>query len=196
MESFLHPADIPRVVVEFTRAEWMRTISNFRQWAVAQREAAGFEDAFVEEAIARQGDAITAGIVAWGDRHIPKYKEIPGPSTQAFQVTQEPNPYGFYGQQMVSLDPHTFVHFPRAQFQDQWHNEMTLTYLGLLLLVSYSTYPQSGHLPFSRWELAVKFCQCFAAYPDPEKMGIVNRLLHMFFARLTFDETFPQGNLA
>ena len=88
-----------------------------------------------------------------------------------------------------------FLSFPQLHFQDRNHNETTLTYLGLLLLVSYSTYPHAGHLPFSRWEVAVKYCQSYAAFPEKEEMGIFNRILHLFYARLTFDESFPQGTL-
>src|ERR1700736_120029 len=106
----------------------MRTISNFKRCAIAQREAAEFEDPFVEEAIARQGDALTAEIVAWAERTIPKYEEIHSAPPQTF-VDSEGNTYSsHYGQPIVSTDQHSFVYFPRAQFQDKWHNEMTLTY--------------------------------------------------------------------
>jgi hypothetical protein len=198
IKTFLHPDEIPRAIVEFTRSEWMRTISNFRRWASTQRAAAGFEDPFIEEAIARQGDAISADIVNWANHTIPKYIETPSTTpVKNLNVVQGDANYcsSYFEQPMTtsSFDPHQFLQFPRAQFQNQAHNEMTLIYLGLLLLVSYSTYPQPGHLPFTRWELAVKFCQCFAAVPDHEEVGLVNRIVHLFYARLTFDESFPQG---
>jgi hypothetical protein len=196
VETFVHPDEVPRALVTFGRGRWMRTIANFKRWASAQRAAAGFEDPFIEEAIARQGDAITADIVAWADRSIPKYIETPTTSpTETVLVAQGNDDYSSYFQEpMTSIDPHQFLHFPRVQFQSRAHNESTLIYFGLLLLVSYCTYPQAGHLPFSRWEIAVKFCQCFAAFDDPEEMDVINRILHLFYARLTFDESFPEGS--
>jgi hypothetical protein len=190
-EHYVHHRDVPLVLVEFSRAEWMRSISNFRRWAVAQRAAAGYEDSFVEDAIARQGDALTAEIVAWAERTIPKYEEneLQSPSNDLVNSKG----YGYYDRETIPQSSPTFLHFPRATFQDKTHSELNLTYYGLLLLVSYSAYPHGGHLPYSRWQSAVKFCRCFAAHPAPEEMGIVNRVLHLFFARLTFDESFPRG---
>ena len=195
LEIYVHRDEIPHALEYFERGNWMRTIANFRQWALTQRAAAGFEDPFVEEAIARQGDAITSHIVTWADCNIPKYIETPDITPTTNDLLAEcDNDYSSYFQQpMTTFDPHQFVLFPRVLFESRTHNEVTLSYLGLLLLVSYCTYPQSGHLPFSRWELAVKFCQCFAAFPDAEEMDPVNRILHLFYARLTFDDSFPQG---
>jgi len=193
LDIYVHRDEMPRAMVGFGRSGWMRTIANFKRWAQAQRAAAGQGDSFVEEAIARQGDAITAEIVAWGERSIPKYEEISTVSKQTL-VTPDCGSYGYYFQpHLRPSDQGRFLNFPIIRFQDKAHNEMTLLYVGLLLLVSYSTYPQAGHMPFSRWELAVKFCQCFAAYPVPEEMDPINRILHLFYARLTFDDSFPQG---
>ena len=195
LDIYVHRDDIPRALEYFRRGNWMRTIAKFRRWALTQRAAAAFEDPFVEEAIARQGDAITSDIIAWADRSIPKYIETPNTTPSENDLVAEgDNDYSSYFQQpMMTFDPHQFLHFPRVQFQNRAHNEATLIYLGLLLLVSYCAYPQAGHLPFSRCELAVKFCQCFAAFPEPEEMDPVNRILHLFYARLTFDDSFPQG---
>lgn len=197
LQAFLHTDDIARATVFFRRSEWMRTVSTFKKWAATQRAAVGFEDPFVEEAIARQGDAITADIVAWGEHALPKYIETPtsSPGTEAlidFESSDEFSPY-FSHPVTPQSDAHQFLHFPKVEFQSTDENEMALVYLGLLLLMSYSTYPQIGHLPFSRWELAVKFCQCFAAFPEHDDMDIINRILHLFYARITFDDSFPQG---
>lgn len=195
LDIYVHRDEIPRALVYFARVRWMRTIANLRRWAQTQRAAADFEDPFIEESIARQADAITADIVAWADRTIPKYTETATTApAETVLVAECNNDDSSYFQQPMSLfDPHQFLQFPRVQFHDQAHNEMTLMYLGLLLLVSYCTYPPLGDLPFSRWELAVKFCQCFAAFPEAEEMDPVNRILHLFYARLTFDDSFPQG---
>ena len=195
LDIYVHRDEIPRALVCFRRAEWMRTVANFKLWAHAQRAAAGHEDSFVEEAIVRQGDAIMADIVAWGERSIPKYEEIGSPEEHTL-VSHGNDYYSSYFQHPTTahtLDPHKFLNFPRVQFQNKAHIEMTLMYIGVLLLVSYATYPRAGHLPFSRWELAVKFCQCFAAYLEADEMDPVNRILHLFYARLTFDDSFPQG---
>jgi hypothetical protein len=199
VETFAHRDEISCANVALGKSTWMRSIANFRRWASTQREAAGFEDPFIEEAIARQGDTITAEIVAWAEKNIPKYTEIPPtPLTSQFALLSPGtrNDYSCYfrGSTMAS-DLRQFLHFPKVQFQDRAHCEITLGYLGLLLLVSFSTYPKPGHLPFSRWELAIKFCQCFAAHDNPEEMDMITRLLHMFYARLTFDKSFPQGSV-
>lgn len=198
IKTFLPPDEIPRAIVEFTRSEWMRTISTFRRWASTQRAAAGgFEDPFVEEAIARQGDVIAGDIVNWANRTIPKYIETLSTMSIDDHAAQGYNYCSSYLEQPIlttTFDPHQFLNFPRVQFQSEDNCETTMIYLGLLLLVSYSTYPQSGHLPFSRWELAVKFCQCFAAVPNHEEVSMINRIFHLFYARLTFDESFPKGN--
>jgi hypothetical protein len=196
LEAYLLPHEIPRVLIQFTCNEYLRTISNFRHWASTQRATAGFGDPFVEEAIARQGDAMTSDIIAWADRTIPRPIETPATLPFSNLMTIEGNDgYTSYFETQPALYclSEQFLSFPRLQFQDRAHTEMTLTSLGLLLLVSYSTYPQSGHVPFSRWELAVKFCQCYAAYPDKHEIGVINRIFHLFYARLTFDESFPQG---
>ena len=194
LDIYVHRDEIPRALVCFGRAEWMRTVADFKRWAQAQRAIAGHEDSFVEEAIARQGDAITANIVAWGERNIPKYEEISSESKECSLVPPGDTDYSSYLQHALStMDQHKFLNFPRVQFQNKAHNEMTLMYVGLLLLVSYCVYPHAGHLPFSRWKLAVKFCQCFAAYPVADEMDHINRILHLFYARLTFDDSFPQG---
>jgi hypothetical protein len=173
----------------------MKTICNFRRWASTQRAAAGFEDPFVEEAIARQGDVIASGIINWANRTIPTHIEMPSITQRKDDAAKGYNwSSSCFEQQTGSpFDPHQFLNFPKVHFQSAAHNEMTMIYLGLLLLVSYSAYPQSGHLPFSRWELAVKFCQCFAAVPNHEEMSMVNRIFHLFYARITFDESFPKG---
>ena len=193
LKSYVHPDEIPRALISFARCNWMKTVSSFKRWAAAQREAAGgFEDSFIEEAISRQEDIITAEIVAWADRKIPKCLETRTPIDHP--LMDEDNEFGSYFREpLAPYDPHRFLHFPKVQFQNRAHTEMTLLYLGLLLLVSYSAYPHAGHLPFTRWETAVKFCQCFAAHPNPEEMDPVNRILHLFYARLTFDDSFPQG---
>jgi hypothetical protein len=181
-KQFLHPTDMPRVLVEFSRAEWMRQISSFRRWTVVQRGQADYEDPFVEEAIARQGATLASQITAWANHIIPAVDKVD--DTPTFN-----SGYGeSYSQMSVDL-----FNLPRAQFADTCHNEMTLTYYGLLLLVSYTTYPHGGHLPYPRGTIAVKFCQSFASFSDSGEMDIVNQLLHLFFARLTFDESFPQG---
>jgi hypothetical protein len=189
LDIYVHRDEIPRALIHFSRGEWMRTIANFRRWARTQRATGDFEDPFIEEAIERQGNAITSDIVAWADRSMPKYIETP--ATNPAEGNSDYTPYS--QQPISSFNPHQFLQYPRVQFQNRAHNEMILIYFGLLLLVSYSTYPQSGHLPFLRRELAVKFCQCFAAYPEAEDMDPVNRVLHLFYARLTFDDSSPQG---
>ena len=196
LELYIHHDEIPRALEYFGRGNWMRTIANFRRWASRQRAAVGFDDPFIEEAIARQGDAITSDIIAWADHSISKYTETPNNTpTEDIHAADCGNDYNSYFQQpMTAFDSHQFLQYPRVQFQNRAHNEVTLVYLGLLLLVSYCMCPQPGHLPFSRWELAVKFCQCFAAFPEPEEMDPVNRILHLFYARLTFDDSFPQGS--
>ena len=196
LNIYVHRDEIPRALEYFGRSHWMKTIANFRRWALMQRAAAGFEDPFIEEAIARQGDAISSDIIAWADQSIPQYTET-SKSTPTENLLANGDGHEYYGsylqQPMTTFDPHQFLNYPRVQFQNRAHNEVTLIYLGLLLLVSYCMYPQVGHLPFSRWELAIKFCQCFAAFPEPEEMDPVNRILHLFYARLTFDDSFPQG---
>jgi hypothetical protein len=196
VDTFIHRDEIPRALVVFGRVEWVRIIARFRRWAETQRRATGRErKPFVEEAIARQGDAITEQILAWGDRSIPKYEELraPGPSRPALILRRDGGYNDYIENPIASIDSHQFLQFPLVQFQNKEHNEMVMLYLGLLLLVSYSAYPESGSLPVSRWELAVQFCQCFAAYPDKEGMDSVNQILHLFYARLTFDDSFPQG---
>jgi len=198
LAAYLHPSEIPRALSEFTHIDYVRTISKFRRWASTQRSMAGFDDPFVQEAIVRQGDAITAEIVAWADRTIPQPIETPATIPLNDVLAIEGNgDYSSYFAPHTSLCsvPDQFLGFPLLHFQDRNHNEMTLAYLGLLLLVSYSVYPHPGHLPYPRWEVAVKFCQCYAAFPNKNQMSFVNRILYLFYARLTFDESFPQGNL-
>ena len=195
LNIYVHKDEIPRALLWFRRSEWMRIIANFKRWAQAQRAAAGPENSFVEEAIAGQGDAIMADIVAWGERSIPKYEEVGSPDEHTLVPHGKNKHCSDFQPAMTTctLDPHKFLNFPRAQFQNKTHNEMTLMYIGLLLLVSYSSHPQAGPLPYSRWELAVKYCQCFAAYRVPDEMDPINRILHLFYARLTFDDSFRQG---
>lgn len=198
LEAYLLPHESSRALIQFTRSEYLRTISNFRHWASTQRATASFGDPFVEEAIARQCDAITSDIIAWADRTIPQPIETPTtlPLSNVMAIEGDDGYTSYFEPQLaLYCISEQFLSYPRLQFQDRAHTEMTLTSLGLLLLVSYSTYPQSGHVPFSRWEVAVKFCQCYAAYPDKEEMGVINRILHLFYARLAFDESFPQGSL-
>jgi hypothetical protein len=198
LEAYLLPHEIPRAVIHITRSEYLRTISDFRRWASTQRATTGFDDPFVEEAIARQGDAITTDIIDWANRTIPQPIETPTtfPISNVLAIEGNDGDTSYFEPQpALYCISEQFLTFPQLHFLDHAHTEMTLTSLGLLLLVSYSTYPQSGHLPYSRWEVAVKFCQCYAAYPEKEEMGVINRVLHLFYARLTFDESFPQGIL-
>lgn len=67
----------------------MRTISNFKRWARTERGTTPYKDSFIKEVIARQGDAIMADIVAWGDRTIPKYIETPTASSTETILTAE-----------------------------------------------------------------------------------------------------------
>jgi hypothetical protein len=130
--------------------------------------------------ILQEGLELIEEIHAWQEKNIPPYFE----ETRLFESDQDED----------INNTRRFLNYTRLKFESPLHCEIHLLFCQLILIITFVIDPSPGSTSQLRVDAAVKYCQCLAALgPSPSSGAPATRTFGQFYARLTFDDAFPEG---
>jgi hypothetical protein len=165
---------------DFKHVDFQRQIARYKFWATSQRKLERHSEKD-EIKIVEHGHRIIRLLQEWQALNIPPYTE----ETLSFESSPLND----------TTDPPRFLRYPRCRFDSPLHAEIHLQFYGLILITSFIISPCPGSVSEDRIDTAIKYCQCLAAMgSNPGAMALGTRTFGQFYARLTFDDIYPEGN--
>jgi len=168
------------IQLDFKHVDFQRDLARYKNWAELAR---GLEThtAQDEAKIIEEGEKLIERLQTWQHENIPPYYDEPlTPQTQDDSETTQSR---------------RFLGYSRFQFESPLHAEIHLLFYTIILFTTFVINPVPGPVSQMRVNTAIKHCQCLAAMgASPSSLAPETRTFGQFFVRLTFDDTYPEGN--
>ena len=166
--------------MDLKHVRFQRRAVDFKYRATQRRKENAYNDK-EEMEILEEGLELIEEIHAWQEKNIPPYFE----ETPRLPESDEDEDIN---------NSRRFLNYTRLKFESPLHCKIHLLFYQLILIITFVIDPSPGSTSQLRVDAAVKYCQSLAALgPSPSAGAPATRTFGQFYARLTFDDAFPEG---
>lgn len=168
------------IQLDFKHVDFQRDLARYKNWAESARKL-DTHTAQDETKIVEEGHKLIERLQTWQQENVPPYYDEPlTPQSQDDGETSESR---------------RFLGYSRFQFESPLHAEIHLLFYTLILFTTFVIDPVPGPVSEIRVRTAIRHCQCLAAMgASPSSLAPETRTFGQFFVRLTFDDTYPNGD--
>ena len=167
------------IQLDFKHVEFQREVARYKYWADSTRNRVNYTEQD-ETKIVEEGLKLIQTLQTWQHDNVPPYYEAPlTPQSQDYSEVSRSR---------------RFLAYSRYKFESPLHAEIHLLFYTLILLTTFVINPAPGPVSEIRVVTAIKHCRCLAAMGTTlSSLAPETRTFGQFFVRLTFDDTYPDG---